>query len=247
MDGRAIQLRWSAASILNFAISRLPTLPWVKAHFDTLCNRITSDEFDEKITFGQLSEQEAIELLLEALPDRIRRNNLSTKTFLKLYFSDAGGDETNRAAFYPRLYMSFLGKLDVLCATSTPAIDEKGKIDSRLVNQAYDTASSDFINETKLELAYLLSLESLKDSDENESDVAKVDRFIAAFDGMSTPFAYERAIQDLMQKTGFTEGSIRSSLIRMKSIRMFEDRPGYAGWWRVGQLFKMGLRMKYTR
>lgn len=247
MDGRAIQLRWSAASILNFALSRLPTLPWVKTRYDSLCKRIDSDMYGEKITFGQLSEQEAIELLLEALPNRIRRNNLSTKTFLKLYFSDAGGDETNRAAFYPRLYMSFLSKLDSLCASSEQATDENGRIDSRLVNQSYDAASSDFINETKLELVYLLSLESPRDSDENENDVAKVDRFIAAFDGMSTPFEYEQAIEDLMHKTGFTEASIRSSLIRMKSIRMFEDRPGYAGWWRVGQLFKMGLRMKYTR
>lgn len=247
MDGRSVQLRWSAASILNFALSRFPTLPWVSIKYADVCQRIQSPELGNRITFGQLSEQEAIELLLEVLPDRIRRNNLSTKTFLKLYFSDAGGDETNKAAFYPRLYMSFLVKLDSLCATDMQPTDEQGRIDSRLVNQAYDGASSDFINETKLELVYLLSLKSSKGGDETEDDEAKVERFLAAFNGMSTPFEYEPAIRDLVQKTGFNESSIRASLIRMKSIRMFEDRPGYNGWWRVGQLFKMGLRMKYTR
>lgn len=245
MDGRVIQLRWSTASILNFALSRLPTLPWIRSKFPDVCNRITSQPDGERITFGRLSEQEAVDILLEILPDRLRRNNLSTKTFLKLYFSDAGGDATNKAAFYPRLYMSFLGKLDSLCATDDKPLDGDGKIDSRLVNQAYDGASSDFINETKLELVYLLALQSSTAS--TESDEAKVDRFIAAFDSMSTPFSYEGAIRDLVQKTGFTEECIRASLIRMKSIRMFEDRPGYPGWWRVGQLFKMGLRMKYTR
>ena len=247
MDGRYIQIRWSAASILNFALSRLPNLPWISSRYAQVRDRIVSPSISERIAFGQLSEQECIDLLLDVLPDRIRRNNLSTKTFLKLYFSDAGGDETNRAAFYPRLYMSFLGKLDAFCADVQQPLNEEGKIDSRLVNQAYDWASSEFINETKLELVYLLSLQSSNSSDQDESDSAKVERFIGAFDGMSTPFEYEPAIRDLIQKTGFSEGSVRTSLIGMKRIRMFEDRPGYAGWWRVGQLFKMGLRMKYTR
>lgn len=247
MEGRLLRLKWSAASVLNFAVSRLPTLPWIRSQFPSVCEEIV--ERADEVAKGALSEQEATALMLRVFPARLRRNNLSTATFLRLYFSDAGGDDTNKATFYPRLYLTFLQKLDQLASSSTDQFDEhKTRIASGLLNRAYDEASSEFINETKQELTYLLSLEhDDSNADADSSDSANVTKFIAAFDGLSTPFEHEALVVQLRQRTHFKEKSIRDSLQRMKAIRMFEDRPGYGGWWRVGQLYKMGLRMKYVR
>ena len=193
-----------------------------------------------------ISEQEATEILLRIFPTRLRRNNLSTATFLRLYFSDAGGDDTNKATFYPRLYLSFLQKLDALAARASAPLDADERLNSALLNKAYDEASSEFINETKQELAHLLSLE-YEDQGPADDDQTKVSKFIAAFTGLSTPFLHEAIVAELQARTNFNEKSVRESLQRMKAIRMFEDRPGYGGWWRVGQLYKMGLLMKYVR
>src|SRR5690606_18176597 len=135
---------------------------------------------------------------------------------------------------------------DRLASESSDPVTSDGKLDSSLLNQAYDEASGDFINETKQELTHLLSLQYQKDIS-SESDAEKVSKFVSAFDGLSTPFDVEARILDLHERTKFTQKSIREYLQRMKAIRMFEERPGYAGWWRVGQLYKRGLRMKYVR
>jgi hypothetical protein len=247
MEGRLLRLKWSAASVLNFAVSRLPSLPWISSQFQSVCKEIVART--EEVANGALSEQEATGLMLRVFPARLRRNNLSTATFLRLYFSDAGGDDTNKATFYPRLYLTFLQKLDQLASSSNDPLDEhKTRIASGLLNRAYDEASSEFINETKQELSYLLSLEfDDSNADADSSDTDNVTKFIGAFDGLSTPFEHEALVLQLRDRTHFTEKSIRDSLQRMKAIRMFEERPGYGGWWRVGQLYKMGLRMKYVR
>jgi Mrp family chromosome partitioning ATPase len=246
MEGRSLRLKWSATSILNFAVSRLLALKWISRNFEEVCEKIRIQS--DRIAKSGLSEQDATAILLQIFPERLRRNNLFTATFLRLYFSDAGGDDTNKATFYPRLYLSFLQKLDELAANSQQPLDAKQRIDSTLLNKAYDAASSEFINETKQELTHLLSLE-YEDVGAygDENDQVRVAKFIAAFAGLSTPFQHETIIGELRSKTNFTERSVRESLQRMKAIRMFEDRPGYAGWWRVGQLYKMGLLMKYVR
>lgn len=245
MEGRSLRLKWSAASILNFAVSRLPALEWISRQFQDVCAEIKA--LESEIGRGALSEQQATEILLRIFPQRLRRNNLSTATFLRLYFSDAGGDDTNRATFYPRLYLSFLQKLDERAAEASGPLND-GRLDSSSLNSAYDQASSEFINETKQELTHLLSLEYEQEADHpDESDATRVAKFIAAFAGLSTPFLQEAIIGDLCAKTSFSARSVRESLHRMKAIRMFEDRPGYEGWWRVGQLYKMGLLMKYVR
>lgn len=246
MEGRLLHLKWSSASILNFAVSRLPYLPWINSKFKGVCNEILRK--NSEIQRGTLPEQEAMELLLKVFPSRIRRNNLSTATFLRLYFSDAGGDNTNKATFYPRLYLSFLQRLDNLASQNSAPMTEDARIISSLLNGAYDEASSEFINETKQELTFLLALKyNNKSSQSREDDQSKVSKFISAFDGLSTPFEYDEIVQALIKRTSFTELSVRESLRQMKAIRMFEDRPGFAGWWRVGQLYKTGLRMKYVR
>jgi len=245
MEGRALRLKWSAASILNFAVSRIPLLPWISREYPEVCNDIA--ERSGEVRRSSLSAQDATELLLRVFPNRIRRNNLSTATFLRLYFSDAGGDDTNMATFYPRLYLSFLQKLDALAQEEINPFTTERRLNSALLNRAYDEASTEFISETKQELVHLLSLEFDSDKHRKADDQTKVTEFIAAFDGLSTPFQVDKLVSELVSRTPFSEASIRESLRRMKALRMFEERPGYAGWWRVGQLYKMGLRMKYVR
>lgn len=246
MEGRVLRLKWSASSILNFAVSRLPSLPWISEKFPLVVKDIRKRT--EEIQRSALSEQDATELLLRVFPDRLRRNNLLTSTFLRLYFSDAGGDNTNMATFYPRLYLYFLQKLDELAQfDNDPLSDEDHRLNSNLLNRAYDQASAMFIEETKQELFHLLSLATAESEVVPASNQAKVAQFVAAFDGVSTPFVLDKLVIQLREKTQFTEQSIRESLQRMKNLRMFEERPGYPGSWRVGQLYKMGLRMKYAR
>lgn len=246
MEGKVLRLKWSASSILNFAVSRLPSLPWISKEFPALVTDIQSRSIE--IQRSALSEQDATELLLQVFPNKLRRNNLLTSTFLRLYFSDAGGDNTNMATFYPRLYLYFLQKLDELAKSEqTPLSGDPLRLDSSLLNQAYDQASGTFIAETKQELVHLLSLNVDGREENTEDSEAKVTQFIAAFDGISTPFVLDKLVSQLSEKTRFTDKSIRESLQRMKTLRMFEVRPGFPGSWRVGQLYKMGLRMKYAR
>ncbi len=246
MEGRVLRLKWSATSILNFAVSRLPLLPWINEKFSSVTKEILG--FANEVQQSGLSEQQATQILLRVFPDRLRRNSLLTSTFLRLYFSDAGGDDTNTATFYPRLYLSFLQKLDELARTDSTALnDVDQRLNSNLLNKAYDQASSAFIEETKQEMVHLLSLKYEKSEDSSNNDQSDITVFVAAFDGLSTPFAMDKLVSNLKEKTPFTDQSIRESLRQMKALRMFEDRPGYPGWWRVGQLYKMGLRMKYAR
>jgi hypothetical protein len=246
MEGRLLRLKWSASSILNFAVSRLPLLPWISKEFPAVVADIELRK--SEIQRSTLSEQEATELLLRVFPDRLRRNNLLTSTFLRLYFSDAGGDNTNMATFYPRLYLYFLQHLDALAQKDiNPLNAADQRLDSSLLNKAYDLASTAFIDETKQELVHLLSLNVVGNESAAGNNQSNVTQFVAAFDGVSTPFVLDKLVIQLKDKTQFTEQSIRESLQRMKNLRMFEERPGYPGSWRVGQLYKMGLRMKYAR
>jgi Mrp family chromosome partitioning ATPase len=246
MEGRVLRLKWSTTSILNFAVSRLPMLPWISQKFPQVIDDI--ENLRTEVERSALTEQDATEILLRVFPQRLRRNNLLTSTFLRLYFSDAGGDNLNLATFYPRLYLYFLQKLDELAKTDSASItDTNSRLDSALLNQAYDQASTEFIKETQQELVHLLTLEESRTEATKGSAQANVTRFVTAFDGISTPFVLDKLIEDLSVKTKFSEQSIRESLQKMKNLRMFEDRPGFPGYWRVGQLYKMGLRMKYAR
>lgn len=243
LEGRSLRLKWSATSILNFALSRLPLLRWIGSEFEDVCEEISNAI--QEIGRSGFSEQRSTELMLRIFPSRLRRNNLSTATFLRLYFSDTGGDDTAKGTFYPRLYLSFLQKLDELASNAPVPLDSDGRINSAFLNRAYDDASNEFIEETKQELVHLLALEYEHES--TDSDATKVSKFVGAFSGLSTPFERDVIVSELTAKTGFTEKSVRESMQRMKAIRMFEDRPGFGGWWRVGQLYKMGLMMKYVR
>ncbi|MBX3746373.1 MAG: AAA family ATPase [Verrucomicrobiae bacterium] len=244
--GRKLDLTWNTQSIFNFVLSRIGQLGWFQESFPDACKAI--DREDVRIRAGQLPSAEYEPLLLEIFPRRLRRNNLQTLTFLKTYFSDAAGDDETRAAFYPRLFDAFLRFIahpEELPQGSTRANPlEDGRVDQSLILAAHESASVRFLDEVKQELSVLLSL-----AERPAENDQRVTELLSAFDGLKTPFEFERRLEELQKLGGgkVEAADLRDALQRMKDIGMFEDRPGHAGWWRAGRLFKSALRMKYVR
>ena len=238
-EGRALYLHWDKTAILNFALARIASLPWFKTHFGPVCKRI--EENAASIARGALPDDESESLLLEIFPTGLERNRLKATTFFASYFSDAGGDGGSASAFYPRLFDGFLRTLAENAGEGADLVD--GRLSSRNVFIAYDQASNSFINEVRTELYSFLNIVE-GDVDANKS---AVDRLLAAFHGLQTPFSIEEIIAILAERAQISSDAVRRSLNNMQRIGMFEARPGYPGELRARQLYKAGLGMKYVR
>jgi hypothetical protein len=237
-EGRSFELRWDRRAILNFAVARIASLAWFADNFSETCEGIEAKR--DQISQGLLSEEDAEQFLLQVFPASLERNRLRAQTFFATYFSDAGGDDEKRASFYPRLFDAFLRlvaeEATKLAGTDKQEVIANSRLASRFIMDAYDRASGSFIREVQTELYTLLDLE--------QGDVG---RLLDAFTGAKTPFVVEEMIGLLSERTDLEAKNIRESLLRMKALGMFEDRPGYAGQWRTGRVYKAGLKMKYVR
>ena len=238
IEGAALYLHWNKTAILNFALARIVSLPWFEEHFPSVCKRIEGKA--DSISRGALPDDDAESLLLEIFPASLERNRLKTTTFFASYFSDAGGDSGIDSAFYPRLFDGFLRTLSGNSSDGAELVD--GRLSSKSVFLAYDQASKSFISEVRTELYSFLDIES--DIDANRS---AVDRLLAAFDGLQTPFSVEDIIVTLSKRANIAADVVRRSLNSMQKIGMFEARGGYPGELRARQLYKAGLGMKYVR
>ncbi|MCK6411343.1 MAG: AAA family ATPase [Azonexus sp.] len=238
IEGSVLYLHWNKTTILNFALARIISLPWFKRHFASVCSRIESKT--DLISRGSLSDDDSESLLLEIFPAGLERNRLKTTTFFASYFSDAGGDTGTDSAFYPRLFDGFLRKLADNAEEGTELVN--GRLSSKSVLLAYDQASQSFISDVRTELYSFLNIES-----NVESNKSAVDRLIAAFNGLQTPFSVEEIIETLAERAQIPADVIRRSLSGMQKIGMFEARSGYPGELRARQLYKAGLGMKYVR
>lgn len=238
IEGGALYLHWNKTTILNFALARIVSLPWFQRHFASVCTRIDSKA--DSISRGGLPDDESESLLLEIFPAGLERNRLKTTTFFASYFSDAGGDAGSDSAFYPRLFDGFLRTLADNAGEGAELVD--GRLSSKNVLTAYDQASRSFISDVRTELYSFLNIESNIDANKSA-----VDRLIAAFDGLQTPFFVEEIIGTLAERTNIPPDVVRRSLSGMQKIGMFEARVGYPGELRARQLYKAGLGMKYVR
>ena len=238
IEGSVLYLHWNKTTILNFALSRIVSLPWFQEHFANVCKRI-KDKADS-ISRGALPDSDSESLLLEIFPESLERNRLKTTTFFATYFSDAGGDAGTDSAFYPRLFDGFLRTLAGNSSDGAEPIDNR--LSSKSVLLAYDQASQSFIGEVRTELYSFLNIKS--DIDENKS---AVDRLLTAFNGLQTPFSIEEIIETLAKRTNIPTDVVRRSLASMQKIGIFEIRAGYPGELRARQLYKAGLGMKYVR
>lgn len=241
IEGSVINLHWTKTAILNFALARIVSLPWFNENFSGVCERIV--EKSDKISRGDLPDGEAEALLLEIFPEGLDRNKLKTTTFFSIYFSDAGGDVKSDSAFYPRLFDGFLRTLARNCSNAASGNIENGRLSRQCVLKAYDQASASFIEDVRTELYSFLSI----DKDDNEENQNQVNKLVAAFNGLQTPFSIEAITPIISQKTNITPDKVRQSIISMQKIGIFELRPGYPGEFRTRQIYKSGLGMKYVR
>lgn len=238
IEGAVLSLHWNKTTILNFALARIVSLPWFQQHFPEVCKRIEGKA--EIISRGALPDDDSESLLLEIFPAGLERNRLKTTTFFASYFSDAGGDPGTDSAFYPRLFDGFLRTLADNAGEGAELVN--GRLSSKSVLLAYDQASKSFISDVRTELYSFLSIEPNVDANKSA-----VDRLIAAFDGLQTPFSIEEIIEALAERTKISTDLVRRSLSSMQKIGMFEVRAGYPGELRARQLYKAGLGMKYVR
>jgi MinD-like ATPase involved in chromosome partitioning or flagellar assembly len=250
--GKSLELSWDYQSILNFMLSRIVQNAWYRETFPQLCSEI--EQRTAEVLAGEVRTLECENLLLMAFPSTVKRNNLSTTTFLRTYFSDSAsdrgpGDSSNTddiRRYYPRVFDDFLtsipGDLRAQDGAEVPLLDEDGRIGQQRIFRAHEKAANNYLLGLKQELAYLVSLSA--DPGENQS---YIDRILAAFEGLQTPFKIESRVAELSNLTNLPTEQIRSALERMKDVGMFEPRPDYPGEWRVGRLFKSSLRMRYVR
>lgn len=241
---RRLDLRWEQDGIFNFVLSRIEHIGWFNTNFPDACSAIRKQL--DTIKAGKLGASEYKKLLLAIFPEKLRRNNIQTITFLETYFSDAGGDNLDGASFYPRLFEAFLDQIAEVGAKrgerGLPAIDN-GRVSHAVVLEAHAAASTAFITEVTQELYGLLELD-----DRELENRRLVDGLIAALEGRPTPFVLEALVEKLLAAIGKVEPrKIRDALQRMREIGIFESRPGYGGEWRAGRLYKSALKMKYVR
>ncbi len=245
IEGRYLTLSWDTQTILNFALTRICGLDWFITNFRSTTENIQGQI--DRLTDGAVPENECNAFLLEIFPEKIRRNNLLTLTFLKDYFSEGLGES---ASFYPRIYDTFLRSIAepaMISPTGKSLLQiENGRVAQPLIVAAHDYASKEYLKQVAAELKYLLRL-----SNQPQENQELVDNLIEAFRGLPTPFELEECVLQVSAKLSdsfsIRTEIIRDSLQQMKRVGIFEDRPGYAGWWRAGRLFKNALGMKYVR
>lgn len=241
--GRTLELRWYSNAIFNFALARIERINAFNTHFAEACKSIRCRLDD--IKEGKLKSEEYEPLLLQIFPAKLKRNNLQTITFLNGYFSDAVGDNDKRAAFYPRLFETFLEFIadPPDSYQSVTSLIEDGRVNQGRILDAHEAAAKAFMNEVKGELNVLLELAPTE-----SHNVQLVDQLIQGFDGLRTPFKLDDHVKVLKERLNdISEENLRKALSKMRELGIFEDRTGYPGEWRAARLYKSALRMKYYR
>jgi len=249
LHGKSLYLSWDTQKIFNFILSRISRIQWYKEQFPSLIEDIEKNRTD--ILKGSLPTEDCEVLLMKAFPEKIRRNNLATKTFLKTYFADSASDRpeistSDKLRYYPRVFDKFL---QVIAAPQPTDVDsfrgaqtEDGKISQSLIFIAHEAAAREYLSQLQSELNYLVSL-----SDDFSENQTRIKALLDAFEGLKTPFKLDECVSELTSKVNIDKRDIRTAIERMKNVGMFEDRPDYPGQLRVGRLFKSSLKMKYVR
>lgn len=247
--GKSLYLSWDTQKIFNFVLSRISRIEWYRVNFKTLVRDIENNR--SEILTGSLSVEYCERLLMMAFPDKFRRNNLATKTFLKTYFADSASDRPeissgDKLRYYPRVFDKFLQVIADPKPTDVGSFQgaqmKDGKISQNLIFIAHEAAAREYLGQLQSELNYLISLSN--NFSENQT---KIKSLLDAFEGLKTPFKLDECVSELASKVNIEPIDIRTSIERMKNVGMFEDRPNYPGQLRVGRLFKSSLRMNYVR
>jgi hypothetical protein len=248
MDGKTLYLNWNTQKIFNFILSRMSRISWYQTNFPFLVEEVNRNY--SEIIKGSLPVEDCENILMMAFPDKIQRNNLATKTFLKTYFADSASDRpeissSDKLRYYPRVFDKFLQVIADPKPTDVGSFQgpqvESQKISQDLIFVAHEAAAREYLIQLQSELNYLINL-----SDDPTENQTKIKTLLDAFEGLKTPFKLDECIADLSSKVEIDVKDIRSAIQRMITVGMFENHPKYTQL-RVGRLFKSSLRMKYRR
>lgn len=239
LEGRTRHLSWDLQSILNFMLSRVSSLEYFRQNFETI-TLLIEDRTDD-LKAGQVSTEDAFNLLLPMFPAKVTRVNATMRTFFTLHFADSVNGEER---YYPRFIQHFLKSIDeagrMQSGMENPFRDvpiRDGKISSALVQFAHDQASKQFLEEVKQEMNFLLDLPA-----------ETIEKILDGFSGQQTPFNLESMISSLEHRSGLSQEGVKRVMERLMSLGIFELRPrSDSREWRVGRLFKAALKMKLRR
>lgn len=244
-SNRKLDLRWDSDGIFNFVLARIEQSQWFNQNFGDACTQI-GKRLDE-IRAGRLRPDVYEPLLLSIFPQKLRRNNIQTITFLDTYFSDAGGENKAGASFYPRLFEQFVSKIESisqLYAERGEPFVEEGRLVHTVVLEAHAEAAQAFADGVTQELSVSLDL----DDDQNRN-TQLVRELMNAFEGLATPFKFESTAAKIAStmETALDVNKVRGAMQRMRDVGIFENHPKRSGEWRAGRLYKAALRMKFGR
>jgi len=238
IENRTIYLFWDYQKILNFLLSRLPSLPFFCQYFPKVIDEINGVMI--AVQAGALPIEEGERLLLHIFPNRLKRFNILTSTFLRLHFADSA---SQGGAYYPRVVDSFLKSLDESGLKKKQDSIVDARLDQQLVIQAHERASADYMGQINQELEHLLDFEA----DSPKANNAKLVDWINAFIDQKTPFNVEEMQEHLATRTTLPGKVVRRCLDQMVNLGIFERSLDDPTVWKTGRLFKSSLKMKFNR
>lgn len=242
LEKRSVDLTWSEDSQLNFNLACIAGNANFKNAFPEFHQTLLRNK--NFITSSGLSVKECEDLLLVIFPLKLRRSNLKTITFLKTYFRDASSaTQEHKATFYPRLFLNFITELGNNLS-SGENIDSTRKISHGVINAAYETAASKFLQDIKQELSFAIDFDD--DFDEN---ARLVESLLHHFQNRITPFELSDEVGSIFESLGsrVDKREITQAMYTMKNMGIFEQTLNDADIWRAGRVYKSALRMKYLR
>jgi len=246
---RNIHLFWDSQTALNFLLTRIYSNNWFKEKFENEIQSMSADM--EKVKGGELLKVEACKDYLDRFfPEKIKRHKINLISFLKTYFSDASGttDQEEGLSYYPRVYDSFISKISEPKTIINPPYRgqpvENGKIADDLIFAAHKSATLDYLEQVKDELAFMIQFD-----DDKSKNKQLISEFLNQFSGEQTPFKLNEIIENISNKMNKTmkDTQINEAFGKLKDVGIFEDWPRHPGQWRVGKLFKFSLNMKFRR
>ncbi|HDX8442684.1 MinD/ParA family ATP-binding protein [Aeromonas hydrophila] len=243
IENRSIELSWNEQAQLNYNIASIAANNSICYYFPEVRKRIIQHEQD--IKSGKLDISTCEDILLSIFPDKLRRSNIKSLTFLKTYFRDASSAmQEHKATFYPRLFLNFITEIGQQFEVKKEAGLDHGRILHSLIMDAYEKAAAGFLNDVKQELVFAIEL-----NDDYHENVLNIDKFIQSFSSHITPFLFNDTVDKLMDvfNNDISESKVIDALNRMKAMGIFEPTAKDASKWRAGRVYKSALRMKYLR
>jgi hypothetical protein len=238
IESRDIYLFWDYKKILNFLLSRMPSNNFIKEYFPDTIVKIQT--LMETIREGEVSVDEAQDIIANIFPNKLSRSNILTNTFLRIHFADSSSEGPS---YYPRVMDSFLDSLNKAYEKNKDGLVSGGKIDQKVIIEAHEKASAEYMGQVRQELQYLLDF----GQDSQELQKEKLNKWISAFENRSTPFSVNDMETYLSKEVDIPKDTARKCLEQMLSVGIFERTKDSPALWRAGRLFKFALKMRYKR